>query len=168
MITTHDKRFYYVLGQTEFTDQVLTASEKELLLRYLVPTWIPGKNLEQWEVAYHNKDGYILKHHLKGRSEDIYAGSMTNEQDWKILFDSGQINEMVLQRFIEQKKFIGTIGKEKRDDYVTGTLLYFNEEFFGPGIYRTSSLPVSNLSDFRKAGQLVAKAEEKIPGINYL
>lgn len=168
VLTTHDKRFYYVMGESEFTNQFLTAVEKKILMKYLVPTFIPGKNPEQWEAAYQNKDAYILKHRCKGRSENVYAGCITNEDVWKQLFDSREINEMVLQEFIQQKKFTATIGYEKREDYVTGTLLYFNQEFFGPGVYRTSSVPVTNITDYRKAAQLVAKADVKIPGIYYL
>ena len=168
VLTTHDKRFFYVMGESEFTDQFLTADEKKVLMKYLVPTFIPGKNPGHWEAAYHNKDAYILKHRCKGRSENVYAGCMTSENAWKQLFDSEEINEMVLQEFIQQKKFTATIGSEKREDYVTGTLLYFNQEFFGPGLYRTSSVPVTNITDYRKASQLLVKADVKIPGIYYL
>lgn len=163
-----DKRFFYVLNQSEFVDKVLDEEEKELLKNHLVPTYVYGKEKEVWEKALKNKDDYIIKHYGKGRSEDVYAGSLTDENDWRKLFDSKGISEMVLQPFIEQRKFRGTIGQEDRNDYFTGTLLYFNEEFFGPGHYRTSSLPVSNLADYRKAGQLVADAEEKMSGVYYV
>ncbi|MEI6696151.1 MAG: hypothetical protein WCO13_08790 [Bacteroidota bacterium] len=168
VLTTHDKRFFYVMGESEFTNQFLTADEKKILMKYLVPTFIPGKNHEHWEAAYHNKDAYILKHRCKGRSENVYAGCITSEDVWKQLFDSGEINEMVLQNFIIQKKFNGTVDNEKREDYVTGTLLYYNQEFFGPGVYRTSSIPVSNIIDYRKAAQLVAKADIKKKNLYYL
>ena len=168
ILTAHDKRFFYVLGQEQFTADCLTFTDQAFLLKYLVPTFIPGKDPERWLDARKNKDDYILKNRVKGRSEDLYAGTLTTETRWKELFDTGEISEMVLQPFIDQKKFTGMVGTERRKDYITGTLLYFNDEFFGPGLFRTSSEPVTNLQDFRKAAQLVADKKPVFPGVHYL
>ena len=99
---------------------------------------------------------------------DVYAGCITDDASWKRLFDPTTLKQFVLQPFVVQKKFDGFVGDEKRNDFVSGTLLYFNQEFFGPGLYRTSSLPVSGLGNFRKIAQLVAKADDVLPDVHYL
>ena len=168
LLFTHDKRFYYVLNSPEFLKDALDAHERELLEKYIVPTFVFGNNPEEWENAYKNKDDYILKHQLKGKSVDIYAGCMSDEASWKKILDSVNLEEFILQKYIDQKQFSGFIGKEKRNDFIAGTLLYFNQDFFGPGVYRTSSLPVSGLGDFRKIAPLVTKTESILPDIHHL
>ncbi|MEI6696147.1 MAG: hypothetical protein WCO13_08770 [Bacteroidota bacterium] len=164
-----DKRFLYVLNQSKFLEKVLDEKEKELLEKYLVPTYIYGKDNEIWGNALINKDKFILKHYGKGMSEDVYAGCLTSEKKWKDIFNSEIIKKMVLQPFIKQKQFSGRIGNEVRNDFITGTLLFFNKEFFGPGLYRThTSTVTSGSGDFRKIAPLVAKADKKIAEVHYL
>ena len=164
-----NKRFFYVLNQPEFIEKILNQEEIELLRKFVIPTFIYGRDNGNWMNAYNNKNQYIIKHYGKGRGEDVYAGCLTNSSKWKDLFESGIIENMVLQPFIKQNKFNGRIGDEKRNDFITGTLLYFNEEFFGPGLYRTHTSPVtSDSGDFRKIAPLVAKAEINMNGIHYL
>ena len=168
LLFTHDKRFYYALNHPEFLKNALEPHEREILKKYIVPTYVYGDNPEEWEKAYNNKDGYILKHQIKGKSVDVYAGCITDDVAWEKLFIPATLEHMVLQPFVDQKQFEGFVGAEKRNDFAAGTLLYFNQEFFGPGLYRTSSLPVSGISDFRKIAQLVAKTDDILPGIHYL
>ena len=168
LLFTHDKRFYYVLNHPEFLKNALEPHEREILKKYIVPTYVYGDNPEEWEKAYNNKDEYMLKHQIKGKSVDVYAGCITDDASWKRLFDPTTLKQFVLQPFVVQKKFDGFVGDEKRNDFVSGTLLYFNQEFFGPGLYRTSSLPVSGLGNFRKIAQLVAKADDVLPDVHYL
>ncbi len=164
----HDKRFFRLLSRRSVVEQVLDYEEAELLRKYLVLTYTPGDDADIWSDAYNNRESYILKHQIMGKSEQVYAGCVTDEAAWKSLFDSGDINQMVLQPFVRQRKFKDSIGKEQRDDYVAGTLLYFNQEYFGPGLFRASSFPVTNKQDDRKIAQLVSASEQRLPGINYL
>jgi hypothetical protein len=69
---------------------------------------------------------------------------------------------------VRQRRFEGFVGKEPRRDYAAGTLLYFNDEWFGPRLFRTSTLPVSGLGDYRKIAALVASADDPVPGVCYL
>jgi hypothetical protein len=55
------------------------------------------------------------------------------------------------------------VGSEVRtNDYVTGTLLFFQGGYFGPGMFRASSHPVINVGDDRKiaAASLLAAHDE--------
>lgn len=150
VILVHDKRFYSVLGRTEIREAVLSSEEIALLDVFYVPTYSNGEAPEVWEDARKNKGSWILKHRSLGKSEEIHAGVVTSEEEWQLLFTRTDIKEFVLQRWVEQMKFDGTVNGEKFSDFVTGTLLFFDDNYFGPGFLRTSSFPVTNITDDRK------------------
>lgn len=161
----HDKRFFALLTQSEFLDCMLNAEEKELLSAYLVPTYTYGLRPDLFDQARRHPEAWILKAVRFGKSEGIYSGQTTGERDWEVLFSSGQAREMVLQPLVDQARFSGMIsgpqGKEMRQDFVAGTLLYMDDTFYGPGIYRASSFPVTNVKDDRKMAQVVAQADTR-------
>lgn len=164
-----DKRFFYLMHRPEFIDEVLLSEEKAFLMKYLVPAYIPGSAQEIWEDAFRNKNKYILKHYGKGRGENVYAGITTFQNEWEGHFSPGKIDYMVLQPYIIQKIFDGIVGHAKRKDYVTGTLLFFDQQFFGPGLYRTHKNPVhSGTGDFRKMTSLVSASDGQYEGLNYI
>jgi hypothetical protein len=150
VILVHDKRFYSVLGSAEIRETVLSSEEIALLDVFYVPTYSNGEAPEVWEEARKNKESWILKHRSLGKSEEVYAGAVTSEEEWQLLFVRADLKEFVLQRWIEQMKFDGTVNGEAFSDFVTGTLLFFDDNYFGPGFFRTSSFPVTNVTDDRK------------------
>jgi hypothetical protein len=161
LLNSGSKKFFRALNHPEFLAAALTADEITIMTKYVTPTYIYGADDTVWNEAYENKNRFILKHHFLGRSVEVYGGRLTEETVWRRLFDNGSVRDMILQPFIEQRKFHGTIGAEQRNDYVTGTLLFFNDQFFGPGFYRTHISPVSShRGSFRKIAQLVAERNQ--------
>ena len=69
---------------------------------------------------------------------------------------------MILQEWIPQKRITGKIKGEKFEDFVTGTLLYFDDNYFGMGDFRTSSHPVTNKVDHRKACSLIRASNTEL------
>ena len=165
-----DKRFFYALNHPGFLESFLATQELGLLKKYITPTYLFGTSPELWDEAFNDKEKYILKHHWKSRGEDVYAGYSTDNTTWKNLFSSKKLDQMVLQPYVTQKKYQGFVGDEPRNDFLTGTLLYFNDEFFGPGMYRAHSVPVFTVKvDSRRIAQLVAAVEsDPLPGFNYI
>lgn len=151
----HDKRFFSVLNHDEFLLSVLSNQEAAEFRKYLVPTYTASERPDLWQSARKHKDGWILKPCVFGKSKNVFAGKVTEQQEWERLFAEGETAGMVLQPFIEQRLFCGTIGGQQYRDYVVGTLLYFNDRFFGPGIFRASSFPVTNIKDDRKLSPFV-------------
>ena len=92
---------------------------------------------------------------MLGKSIDVFAGCVTEEDEWRKLFADDRREHMVLQAYIPQRRFHGTIGEQQYHDYAAGTLLFFEEQFFGPGLFRASSFPVTNKVDDRKVAPLV-------------
>ncbi len=62
---------------------------------------------------------------------------------------------MVPQEYVVQRTFSGTIGEKSYRDYAAGTLLCFEEGYYGTGMFRASSYPVTNVVDDRKIVPLV-------------
>lgn len=81
----HDKRFMQLWFMPEFTRNFLTDKEAEFLRAHSIETWIcKDKSSEDvLKKAYVDKDGYILEHFRLGKSEKVFAGPLTSENDWK-------------------------------------------------------------------------------------
>lgn len=152
----HDKRFFQLLTTPRFLNSALSGVECDLLSEFTIPSYSFNTHPEVFKEAMHNKEAWIIKPISFGKSEGVKAGSVTSQEDWELSFHDDVVKNMVLQPMIPQRKFRGTIGEEIRDDYVAGTLLYFNNEYYGPGIYRASSFVVTNVKDDRKVAQVVA------------
>ncbi|MDB4694601.1 hypothetical protein OAF30_04160 [Flavobacteriales bacterium] len=61
------------------------------------------------------------------------------------------VSDMVLQPWIQQKVFDGTIDGKRFQDYSTGMMLCIEDGFSGLGQFRMTSAPVANfIKDDRK------------------
>ena len=147
----HDKRFLAVLWDDQFRKEALTHEESDFLKKYLIPTFTRKQRPDLWDDAQQNKDCYILKPQLLGKSEGIVPGPLVDHSVWDRAFEDAQIEDMVLQPWIEQKVFDGTIDGKCFQDYSTGMMLCIENEFNGLGQFRMTSAPVANfIKDDRK------------------
>lgn len=160
----HDKRLFTLFFQDDFTGRFLTAEETGFLRSHVIPTAVWGNHPEMWEDARKHKDGYIVKHSCLGKSEKVYAGCMTDQDQWDMLFDSGQISEMILQPFISQRTHPNHWEGKDYTEYISGTILCVDDSYYGTGLFRSSSLPVLNKGDDRKAGMIVTDEFDKFKG----
>lgn len=152
----HDKRFFSVLGNDDFLYSAMSQAEVERFRSHLVPTWGWHERCDLWERAREEKDGWIIKPRDLGMGIGVKAGCLTIEDEWQALFSQSDAVDLILQPFVHQARFNGRVGDElRREDYVVGTLLFFENDFFGPGLFRASSHPVTNQGDDRKIAPLV-------------
>ena len=160
----HDKRFMQLWYTPEFTQKFLTEKEAEFLRAHAIETYIckDKSSAGILEKAYANKDAYILKHFRLGKSEKVYAGPLTSESDWKALFDGGVVKDMIIQPFLHQKTYRTVWEGTPFDDYVCGMMLCIDDKYFDSGLFRTSSCPVTNVVDDRKAFPIVTENESII------
>jgi len=163
VLLIHDKQFFSVLGKKSLQKACLSAEEIEFFKDYYIPTYHRDEKPEYWADAQKNKENWILKHKALGKSKSVYAGLVTEEKDWLALFEREENGDLVLQKWIPQTKMTAKIGDQEYEDFVTGTLLFINDNYFGLGPFRTSSHPVTNVVDDRKAVPLVLarKLEEE-------
>lgn len=164
----HDKRFFALFSDDDFLLKCLTPPEATFLRDHTVTTYLYGCSEDIWEDAKKNKDQYILKHHCLGKSESVYAGAMTSKANWDRLFDSGDICHMILQPFMDQKRFFTVYNGQMIEDYVSGTILTVDDRYFGTGMFRSSKSPVINITDARKIAQLTTSQADKFPHAHIL
>lgn len=158
---THDKRFFSVLCDLDFQKDVLDKEDMLFLEPFLVPTFTSECDDVIWEEAKADKNSWIIKHRALGKSQSVYAGIVTEDSEWEKLFNKEMKRDFVLQKWISQKTIKGRINDQEYNDYITGTLLFFDDNFFGFGDFRTSSYPVTNVVDHRKATSFFLKS--KVP-----
>ena len=145
----HDKRFMRMWFEDEFTKDFLTDEETSFLRSHAIPTWDCSATETSGILkdASINKDKYILKPYRLGKSEGVKAGVLTGEDEWKNLATGG----MIIQPFLKQRTFRTVWEGQTFDDYICGMMLCVDDEYFGSGLFRASSLPVTNVGDDRKA-----------------
>ena len=160
----HDKRFMQLWYTPEFTRNFLTDDEADFLGKHAIETYICKDKASAGilEKAYADKDSYILKHFRLGKSEKVYAGPLTDENQWKSLFDGGAVKDMIIQPFLHQKTYRTIWEGTPFDDYVCGMMLCIDDKYFDSGLFRTSSCPVTNVVDDRKAFPVVTNDERII------
>ena len=151
---THDKRVLSLIWLDEVTERIFTGAEAAYLREHVIRTWLYGQDEARWEDARKNKDSYIVKHRCLGKSEKVYAGILTSDEEWEKLFAEGAVREMILQPFVRQRA-VENIWEEKTyTEYIAGTILMLDDSYYGTGLFRSSSLPVLNKLDDRKVGYL--------------
>jgi hypothetical protein len=134
----HDKRFLSVLSNEAFLRQVFNAEEVFFMLDHIIPT-NAYENNDHWKNALVQKNKWVLKHRLLGKSDMVFAGCNTGDEIWKSLFDKNEVSEMVLQPLINQKKFNFEKVGGSAEEYVVGTFMCMNNDFIGPGIFRSTN-----------------------------
>lgn len=150
ILLIHDKRFMRLWFEDAFTDNCLSPSETDFLRRHAIPTWCHGQREDQWGRALEHRADYILKHHRLGKSEQVYAGPLTEESVWQSLWDRGDVENMILQPFIRQRRYPTVWEGTPFEDYICGMMLCVDDQYYDSGLFRASSLPVTNVGDDRK------------------
>ncbi len=151
----HDKRFFAVLGDATFLENAIDKSDIDFFKKFYIPTHTVSRGDELWKEVYANKDQWILKHRALGKSQSVFAGPVTEKEEWEEILLGIESGEFVVQEWVPQRTFEGTVQGKPVNDYITGTLLFFDDNYFGLGEFRTSSFPVTNKTDHRKAAGLV-------------
>lgn len=165
----HDKRFFSVIGKKELQENILTKEEILFFSKYYIPCYNSNEGHSHWEEAKRNKNNWIIKHRALGKSQQIYAGPVTEQKEWNALFEKQDLTDMVLQQWIPQKRVHGTIKGEPFHDYLTGTLLFFDDNYFGFGDFRSSSFPVTNKVDHRKFSSVILQEDSNLlKATNYI
>ena len=156
----HDKRFFSVLGDTELQSALLSQEEIDFFKNFYVNTYNANQHPDIVAKARSNKNGWILKHRALGKSQSVYAGIVTDEEVWSTVLNEANLEDYVLQEWIPQRRHQGEIQGEPYQDFLTGTLIFFDDNFFGFGDFRTSSHPVTNVVDHRKASSVIVSEED--------
>jgi hypothetical protein len=112
------------------------------------------------------KNHWIVKHRAFGKSQSVFAGITMEEDDWQAIM-SENLEDMTFQEWVPQQTIKGAIKDQVFNDYVTGTLLFLNDSYYGFGDFRTLSFPVINKVDHRKASSVILKNDNDIHNLSY-
>lgn len=157
VILPHDKRFFALLYNDSFRTDALGKEKADRFKTHLTPTYTPLTHPELWDsLADDSEDQWIVKPTALGMGIGITASPAVSRKEWKEALENYNPEEVVFQPYLEQRRFSGMIGSENRsNDYAAGTLLFFEDNFYGPGMFRASSHPVINQGDDRKIASAV-------------
>lgn len=139
----------------------MNQSEIKFLKERIVKTYTYNQNREIWIDAYRNKNKYIIKPARLGKSEKIYAGKVCTEEEWNRIFKSKDINEMILQPYIEQRRFKIKLKDKEYNEFAVATILCINNEYCGLGVIRASDYLITNHKDDRKFVSIVCEKNIK-------
>jgi len=77
----------------------------------------------------------------------VYAGLLTPAEEWENLSFEG----CIIQPFLDQRRYPVVWEGKAYEDYLCGMMLCVDDRYFDSGMFRASSLPVTNIGDDRKA-----------------
>ena len=141
----HDKRFMRLWYEDAFTSAFLNPDDTAFLRAHAIGTSL----CENVPDAKSNKNAYIIKPYALGKSEGVHAGVLTSQEEWEKLLEHPE--GMIIQPFLKQRTYETVWEGIEYQDYMCGMMLCVNERYFGDGLFRASSLPVTNVGDDRKA-----------------
>ena len=148
----HDKRFQRLWFDDAFTGRFLDADDTAFLRAPAIPTYdcADPAAAEILADARTNKDGYILKPCRLGKSEGVHAGVLEHRLRWRRMWRRG-VDGMIIQPFLDQRTFPTEWEGKHFEDYLCGMMLCVDDRYYDSGLFRASSLPVTNVGDDRKA-----------------
>jgi len=156
----HDKRFFALLYDDDFREKALGKEDADRLKTFLTPTYTQLSRPDLWQRLHIEKDKWIIKPTVLGMGLGISAGVAVSESDWQQALEKYANTDAVFQPYLPQNRFSWSIGPEQREnDYIAGTLLFFQDEYYGPGSFRVSSHPVTNQGDDRKIASVILKSD---------
>ncbi|MHA7865684.1 hypothetical protein [Flagellimonas marinaquae] len=163
VLTVHDKGFFGLVNIEEITNEALSAEETAFIQKAFAETYFLDRQPELLDKAKTKPEDWMLKPRKLGRSVNIIAGSLSSKAEWEEALDLAAENDnMILQKWHLSKKIRGTVQGVDHEDYFAGTLLYWGSDFFGPGFFRASCYPISNVKDNRMVTYFIdLKADSK-------
>ena len=156
----HDKCLLSILSQeTSLLNEYLPASQLAVLKRHVILTRstseLGADNQARSEIDEFKND-WLIKPRGRGKGEGIVFGKNVSYLKWKALLKNVcQTSEFIIQKYVKQHKFEfvstrnGTSNNNwcsKSTNNMIGTILCWNDEFLGPGIYRASNKDLIALS----------------------
>ena len=168
ILLIHDKRFFALLFDDAFTSRCLSPEETEFLRAHTMKTHLCASDGDALEAARANRENWILKPCNLGKSVGLHAGCMTPEDEWQRLLDDAAGKDMILQPMARQRIFPTVWEGTPYDDYICGMMLCMDSEYYGSGLIRCSSAPVTNKTDDRKMAVIESDSETLMPYTNLL
>lgn len=147
LILVHDKRILAVLYNEEIMRNYLSEEEYLFLRSFLIPTYALHTSEKRAEVSF-SLLNWVLKRNSGGRGIDMYVKSDCEASLWTAII-AKQWPEYMVQEYVPQRWFKHGNGSEDLLINLVGMLLCYNDQSFGPGLFRGSAEHVVNVHQGR-------------------
>lgn len=142
----HDKRLFAILCNQDIMSKYMTADEFKRLSRYVIPTYLIDEKIKRDISA--NTEAWVLKKFTGGKGEGMTIGKETPPSALKKTLQTAAL-DAIAQPFIEQPLFNlinyhADIKNSHDRLYLVGSILSFNNQLLGPGLFRASAKTVIN------------------------
>ena len=144
LILVHDKRVLNVLYNEEIICDYISKESYDFLKSFLIPSYTLDTAQKREELIT-STSNWILKKNSGGKGIDAYVKNDCTPEVWESVIHNHWQSYMA-QKYIEQEVFEIECNGEKQQINIVGLLLYYNEQSFGPGIFRGSSESIVNLT----------------------
>lgn len=147
LILVHDKRILAVLYNREIMLNYLTEEEYDFLSLFLVPAYVLN-TAEKREAIITSKKNWLIKPNSGGRGIGIYVKDECTPAFWKEQIEQ-HWQEYVVQQYVPQQEFSYKYNLWDKPVNLVGMLLCYNDQTFGPGLFRGSAECVINVHQGR-------------------
>jgi hypothetical protein len=137
LFMVHDKRLLSVLSNEKIMKKYISLKDAQLLKKHIVPTYVNSVDKKIFSRALRDKKKWVAKKAISGKADGLYIGKEKSIDEWKKILKQP---DTLLQVHIEEKKFrfYDPLKRHINEWYIAGTLPIWNEQSFGPGLYRVS------------------------------
>jgi hypothetical protein len=143
LILVHDKRVLNVLYNEEIICDYISKEAYNFLRSFLIPSYTLDTAPKREELI-DSTSNWILKKNSGGKGIDAYVKNSCKPEVWAGLINNRWQSYMA-QKYIEQEVFEIEHNGKKQQINIVGLLLFYNDQSFGPGIFRGSSENIVNL-----------------------
>ena len=148
VLIAHDKRLLAALYDKDILCKYATEDERQVLLSHLIETYAINSPGDLKNEYIENKDKWVLKHALKGKSKQLYLGEDYNGDDWLKICKSTKGEPFVAQRRVLEHEF--DIYMPHIDNFkipLYGMLMGVDGKFISQGVFRGSDYDITGIWD---------------------
>jgi hypothetical protein len=149
LILVHDKRLLSVLSDPAIMRDYVDAATAGLLAHHIIPTR-PASHARGEALA--DQEEWVIKPNSGGRGVDVLIGGETPRGRWEARLRDHAADD-TLQRFVKQRRFpirhLADDELQETEMNVVGLLPCFEDQVFGPGIFRAGTGSVINVHQQR-------------------
>ena len=138
LFIAHDKRLLSVLTDMKIMGDYFDKEELNFLKKHIIKTYVSSLHKRKMEEIVNEKNKWIAKKGISGKSDGLVIGSQVNSRKWKSILRKP---DFVLQENINQKKhnLWNPYFRRLEEFNLVGTIPIIDDKSFGPAMYRIFS-----------------------------
>lgn len=148
VLIAHDKRLLAVLFNKKLLKRYSGEEERKIIEPYLIETYALNNETDMKEKFIRDKDEWVLKHALKGKSKELYIGAELSKEEWAKTCEEAKNGPFVFQKKVEEYNFSVYFPHLKHFKLpLFGMLLGIDGKYISQGMYRGQAYDPTGLWD---------------------